>query len=123
MSPTSSELKSKRSKITSMKQATSKSRRYIPLEMSFDYRRITRLCTPEDGNLHKHRCDSIKSCNLKSSYSKAKSKAIPVTGRGGLHGCEMLRVCLDQWYSVFFVRVPQISFPFNFVHLKLLVYN
>jgi hypothetical protein len=29
---------------------------------------------------------------------KSKSKAIPVTGRGGLQGCEMLRIshCLDN---------------------------
>jgi hypothetical protein len=32
------------------------------------------------------------------SRGKIKSKAIPVTGRGGLWGCEMLRIphCLDN---------------------------
>jgi hypothetical protein len=35
---------------------------------------------------------------VKSIVKKSKSKAIPVTGRGGLYGCEMLRIlhCLDN---------------------------
>jgi hypothetical protein len=34
-------------------------------------------------------------------HSKKKSKAIPLKGRGGLHGCEMLGIpyCLDNWLT------------------------
>jgi hypothetical protein len=49
---------------------------------------------PEDGILHSHCRENQK------FYTKVKveSKAIPVTGRGGLYGCEMLRIphCLDN---------------------------
>jgi hypothetical protein len=39
---------------------------------------------------------------IKSKVNK--SKAVPVTGRGGPWGCEMLRMphCLDQWFPNFF---------------------
>jgi hypothetical protein len=32
---------------------------------------------------------------------KSKSKAVPVTGRGGMHGCDMLRIshCIDNWLT------------------------
>jgi hypothetical protein len=35
------------------------------------------------------------------SYVDGKSKAIPVTGRGGLYSCDMLRIphCLDNWLT------------------------
>jgi hypothetical protein len=34
-------------------------------------------------------------------YCKKKCKSIPVTGRGGLYGCEMLRIplCIDSWLT------------------------
>jgi hypothetical protein len=39
-----------------------------------------------------------RATNMKLCSNSFKSKAIPVTGRGGLEGCEMLRIpnCLDN---------------------------
>jgi hypothetical protein len=40
----------------------------------------------------------VTECNCDGIRKEKKSKAIPVTGRGGLQGCEILRIphCLDN---------------------------
>jgi hypothetical protein len=60
----------------------------------------SRVINPYDGHLDFLICELIATLVQCNKYKKVKkrSKAIPVTGRGGLYGCEMLRIphCLDS---------------------------
>jgi hypothetical protein len=77
-------------------------------------------------------CEILATCSStyspvrtsQEAHSISKSKAIPVTGHGSLWGREMLRFprFLDQWYSTFFVLVPQDVISLQLCTPKLLVY-
>jgi hypothetical protein len=46
-------------------------------------------------------CDQFHALSYDSRRTVKKSKAIPVTDRGGLQDCKMLRIphCLDNWLT------------------------